>query len=83
MTDAPVHFAANGDMGPQQKYNRFVAVFEVDKADSGTTARDGGTCSEDVDSARLVGTAMAMMDSHIHGLGHHLGHTWERRAERK
>jgi len=37
MSDAPVHFAQNGNMGPDFKYNRFVAIFEVDKA-NGTPA---------------------------------------------
>ncbi|MBE0437981.1 MAG: type II secretion system protein, partial [Methylomicrobium sp.] len=31
MSTAPVHFASQGSMGPANRYNRFVAVFEVSK----------------------------------------------------
>lgn len=76
LTDAPVHFASNGDMGPQNKYNRFVAVFEVDK--DNTTAG----CSTSTDRAKFVGTAMLMGEDHLWGLAHSLDHTYENMAER-
>jgi len=79
--DAPVHFAQNGDMGPEFKYNRFVAVFEVDKADATIAAAPGGSvdgnnCSASVEPAKLIGTAMLMMPSHLFGLAHELDHTY-------
>ena len=85
MTDAPVHFASNGDMGPDNNYNRFVAVFEVDKANGTTTAtdaeaRDSGVateCGDSTHAARFVGSGMSMMQGHLFGLAHTLGHTYE------
>ena len=38
MSDAPVHFAKNGNMGPDKKYNRYVAIFEVPRTASATAA---------------------------------------------
>jgi len=73
LQDAPVHFAQNGDMGPENKYNRFSAVFKVDKANATIASAPGGTvdgnqCSAGADFATLVGTAMLMMPNHLFGL---------------
>ena len=84
MSDAPIHFAQNGDMGPNNKYNRFVAVFEVDKADGSTAitdadARDNGStidCGVTTQGAKFIGTAMIMMDGHLRGLAHEMNHTY-------
>jgi hypothetical protein len=70
MSDAPLHFAATGGMGPEQKYNRFVAVFKVDK-------NNGTGCSDNTEPAKLVGSAMLMGDDHLFGLAHTQAHTWE------
>ncbi len=76
MSDAPLHFAATGGMGPEHKYNRFVAVFQVDKDD--TTSG----CSDHTEPAKLVGSAMLMMPNHLFGLAHTQAHTWENIADR-
>ncbi|NOR68466.1 MAG: hypothetical protein GQ532_02010 [Methylomarinum sp.] len=90
MTDAPVHFAQNGNMGPDSNYNRFVAIFEVDKSnapaavpaapsvpvDSSGTAITPVNCGASVHPARFVGTAMLMMPPHLFGLAHELGHAY-------
>ncbi len=76
MSDAPLHFAATGGMGPENKYNRFVAVFQVDK--DNTTAG----CSTTTEPAKLVGSAMLMMPNHLFGLAHTQAHTWENIADR-
>ena len=85
MSDAPVHFAQNGDNGPNNKYNRYVAVFEVDKANgstpagTGTLDEDNGTtpdCGNTTHAARFVGTAMIMSDNHLRGLAHEMNHTY-------
>ncbi|WP_305906755.1 hypothetical protein Q9L42_019310 [Methylomarinum sp. Ch1-1] len=60
--EAPVHFAQNGDMGPDKRYNRFVSVFQVDK-DNSTAG-----CSTNTEQAKFIGTAMIMMPNHIIGL---------------
>jgi type II secretory pathway pseudopilin PulG len=71
MNSAPVHFASNGDMGPANKYNRFIAVFKVDK--DNTTAG----CSTNTEPAKFIGSAMLMMQNHLWGVGHTLGHAYE------
>jgi len=38
MSDAPVHFARNGNMGPDKKYNRYVAIFEVPRTTNAAAA---------------------------------------------
>jgi len=86
MNTAPVHFASQGAMGAANKYNRFVAVFQVDKV-SGATAvpsapggtLDGNNCSSSVEPAKFIGTAMSMaaMSGHLWGTAHSLAHTWE------
>jgi len=82
LQDAPVHFAQNGDMGPDNKYNRFAAVFQVDKADS-TIANDPGglgvstgNCSDSAEFAKLVGSAMLMMPNHLFGLQDELNRSY-------
>lgn len=79
INDAPVHFAGNQkDMGPDDRYNRFIAVFKVDTADSGTNSSlTGEPCSQRVEDAKFVGTAMAMMPGHIYGLNTSLTHAYE------
>jgi type II secretory pathway pseudopilin PulG len=70
MSSAPVHFASRGDMGPVNMYNRFVAIYQVDKNNT-------APCSTSVDKAKFVGTAMAMMQGHLWGVGHSIGHAYE------
>lgn len=65
MASAPVHFAAQPGMGPHQKYNRFVTVYQVPR-----TAP--GSCK-----TKFVGSAMLMKNPHLVGLAHQLAHTWE------
>lgn len=82
ITDAPVHFANNQkNMGPDDKYNRFVAVYQVDNSDStGNSLVDGVTgaaCTERVEDAKFVGAAMAMGMGHMFGLNHSLLHSYE------
>jgi len=82
MTDAPVHFAQNGNMGPDNNYNRFVAVFEVDKANGLAAAAATSSvpptleCGDSTHAAKFVGTAMLMMPPHLFGLAHELGHAY-------
>ncbi|OQK17207.1 hypothetical protein AU255_04760 [Methyloprofundus sedimenti] len=91
MTDAPIHFAQQGAMGPDNNYNRFVAIFEVDKA-NGTgvvlaanslpedelgNALATADCGTSTHAAKFIGTAMLMMPPHLWGLAHSLSHTYE------
>ena len=87
MSTAPVHFAQQGAMGPANRYNRFVAVFQVDKVGAtGTTSTPGGVasvpavdCSANVEAAKFIGSAMSMaaMSGHLWGTSHSLAHTWQ------
>jgi len=85
MSTAPVHFAQQGAMGPANRYNRFVAVFQVDKVNATGTAStpggvaDGNECSASVEPAKYIGAAMSMaaMSGHLWGTSHSLAHSWE------
>ena len=85
MQTAPVHFAQQGAMGPTNRYNRYVTVFQVDKIGAtGTTNLPGGIaggstgeCSESIEPAKYIGSAMAMGQDHLFGLAHSMGHTYE------
>jgi len=66
MQDSPVHFASRGDMAATEKYNRLVAIFEVDPTATMTTGN----------SARFVGSAMVMMS--LEGLGGALTRHYEK-----
>jgi len=92
ISEAPLHFASQGDMGPESKYNRFVVVLRVDDDNaasfdaSGITLDDGSTGSATQDCsamvpAQFVGSAMAMSQDHLFGLSHSLSHTYENMAE--
>jgi hypothetical protein len=91
MSTAPVHFASQGAMGPANKYNRFVAVFQVDKvnatvpaatpvkAPGGVPDAGGALCGTNVEPAKFIGSAMTMgaASGHLWGTSHSLAHTWE------
>jgi len=84
MNTAPVHFASQGNMGPALKYNRFVAVFAVDKTGAAVAGVAGANkgCAAGMEPAKFIGTAMAMgaMAGHLWGTSHSLAHTWEQIA---
>jgi len=86
MSTAPVHFARSGAMGPANRYNRFVAIFKVDKENDGAVAATPGGvtsttefCSTTSDLAEYVGAAMSMgaASGHLWGTNHSLAHTYE------
>lgn len=75
MNSAPIHFASNGDMAAAQRYNRFVAVYRVDKSNA-------SGCSSSTEPAKFIGSAMSMaaMSGHLWGVGHSAGHAYENLA---
>jgi hypothetical protein len=75
MQSAPIHFAGNQDMGPTNKYNRFVVVYKVDKSNT-------APCSSSNDSARLIGSSMAMgaMSGGLWGVGTSAAHAYSNMA---
>jgi type II secretory pathway pseudopilin PulG len=59
MSTAPVHFNADGSSGPNSKYNRFVAIYQVDKL--ATSVPQGLTnrgCSSGTESAAFIGSVI-------------------------
>jgi len=68
ISDVPVHFAQQGSMGPENKYNRFVAVIRAQKALAPAVAG----CPMMAMPATFVGSAMAMMPNHVIGLAEEL-----------
>jgi len=68
ISDVPVHFAQQGSMGPENKYNRFVAVIRAQKA----LAPAVPGCPMMAMPATFVGSAMAMMPNHVIGLAEEL-----------
>jgi len=69
MQEAPVHFAKNADMNASQAYNRFGAIFEVDRDINTALA------SADAMRAKYVGTVMLM--SKVVGLQEELGNYYQ------
>jgi len=72
MNSAPIHFAQKGSMGAANKYNRFVAIYKVDKNNT-------APCSTDSDRAKFIGSVMSMSKTayHLWGVGHSAGHAYE------
>jgi len=58
ISEAPVHFAQNGDMSANNRYNRILAVFAVPNA---TTVTDGGFCTGKTSDGTTVVVASTMM----------------------
>jgi len=78
MHSAPIHFASQGAMGPVDRYNRFIGVFQVDRTaaavGAGTvdvTAAGGDTsnpgCVAGNEPAKYLGSGMNM------GVGYFIG----------
>lgn len=65
MSTAPVVFQANGDLAPQKKYDRFLAVFKVQKsvgtiAAGASTTGAAVTCVDQPQPATFVGSAVSL-----------------------
>ncbi len=76
MSSAPVHFATNGDQGPIQNFNHYIAVYKADKSNT-------APCSTGTDVAKLVGAAMVVPsypNSHIFGLQGGLAYGYDNQA---
>lgn len=85
LSTAPVHFASQGAMGPVNKYNRFIAIYQVDRlttASAAATLASGAQtsgCMAGTEPAKFIGTVMAMGAGagHLWGLAHSQGHAYE------
>jgi type II secretory pathway pseudopilin PulG len=78
MSSAPVQYIAESDAGPARKYNRFVAIYQVDKlaAEVNQGATNKG-CSPGTESARYIGSVIAgdRYAGRLMGLVHTQGQT--------
>ncbi|NOR70634.1 MAG: hypothetical protein GQ532_13235 [Methylomarinum sp.] len=90
VSDVPVHFSQNGNMGANNAYNHFVVVFEVLKTgcsdgvavDAAACDTAGGTWTNpDNHKARFVGSAMAMGMGNFEGLGGSMIRYYENTAQ--
>ena len=63
LQSAPVLFMPNGDLGPEKKYSRFIAIFKVQSNNGwGSMMEDGTTpCPDQIQPATFLG-AVADMD---------------------
>jgi type II secretory pathway pseudopilin PulG len=81
MQSSPVHFASEGTMGPINKYNRFVAVFEVASKTMGAAdATHDPSCPHMASPAKFVGAAMVMGFPKLIGAAANQSWVWERQA---
>lgn len=84
MNSSPVHFPENAELGPVQRYNHYVAIFQVDKSNT-ATYQEGmpavtKSCSPVTERAKFIGTAMNVphySGSHLFGIGASLSYTYE------
>lgn len=82
MQSSPVHFPENAELGPVQRYNHYVAIFQVDKSNTATYTEGGATksCSSVTERAKFIGTVMNVpkyTGSHLFGVGESLSYTYE------
>ena len=71
MSSAPVRYLSESGAGPVEKYNYFVAIYQVDKlAASVAQGPTNKGCSEGTESARYMGSVIAgnRDDGHLLGL---------------
>ena len=89
MSTAPVHFTSDGSAGPVVKYNRYLAIYQVDKINN--TAKIQGVptglnptvltkgCPSGIEPAKYIGTVFAgnVAEGHLQGLARTQGTTYE------
>jgi hypothetical protein len=85
MSTTPVHFNADGSSGPNIKYNRFVAIYQVDASQSKFDPVDTGLdptvktkgCSSGIESAKYIGSVIAgnVTEGRLMGLARTQGQT--------
>ncbi len=85
MSTAPVHFNSDGSSGPAIKYNRFVAIYQVDANTSASTPVPTGLnpavltkgCPSGTESAKFIGSVIVgnVVEGRLVGLGRTQGQT--------
>lgn len=66
ITSSPVHYPKDASTGPTERYGHYIAIFQVDRANTGDVSMDGGnythTCSTITEPAKFVGTVLNTAD---------------------
>ena len=87
MSTAPVHFNADGSSGPNSKYNRFVAIYQVDAVNNASSIDSVATgldptvktkgCPSGIESAKYIGSVIAgnVTEGRLMGLARTQGQT--------
>jgi len=87
MSTAPVHFNADGSSGPNSKYNRYVAIYQVDAVNNASPIAGVATgldpivktkgCPSGIESAKYIGSVIAgnVTEGRLLGLARTQGQT--------
>lgn len=84
MASAPVHFPEDATKGPTDYYNHYLAILQVDKANSGN-GMNGTPCSATTDKAKFVGVAMNVPPypgSHLFGANQSLSYAYDNNSNK-
>jgi len=79
IASAPVHYPEDATKGPVDYYNHYIAIVQVDKANTGTGYM-GKTCSSVTEPAKFLGVAMNVPSypgSKLFGVNASLGYAYE------
>lgn len=82
MAAAPVFFPQNAELGPVQRYGHFIAIVQVDKANTGANMM-GQKCSGVTEKAKFLGVVANVPDTEsatLVGANTLLAQGWENRA---
>lgn len=91
MQASPVHFPENAELGPVERYNHYVGIFQVDKSNTATYVEAGVTknCSSTTERAKFLGVAMNIPNvgvpgmRHLYGAGEALGYAYNNMVEKQ
>lgn len=73
IASAPVHYPEDASKGPTDYYNHYLAIFKVDKSNS-------GACSSNTEKAKFLGVVMNVPDyagSHLFGVNQSLAYGYD------
>lgn len=83
MAAAPVYFPQDATMGPTERYAHFIAILQVDKANSGNDAITNMPCSGTTEKAKFLGVVANVPESEsktLVGANTLLAQGWQNRA---
>jgi type II secretory pathway pseudopilin PulG len=83
MAAAPVYFPQDAKYGPAERYGHFIAILQVDSANSGTDAISGMPCSGTTEAAKFLGVVANVPSAEsttLVGANTLLAQGWQNRA---